>query len=51
MWLSVIALNTIVRLQQATIVMDQARDFVKRVGESVGNIVEGGSGTTSDANK
>jgi hypothetical protein len=26
--------------QQATAVMDQARDFVKRVGESVGNVVE-----------
>ena len=29
--------------QQASLVMDQAKDFVKRVGESVGNIVEGGA--------
>ena len=29
--------------QQANLVMDQAKDFVKRVGESVGNIVEGGA--------
>jgi hypothetical protein len=27
--------------QQASFVMDQAKDFVKRVGESVGNIVDG----------
>jgi len=29
--------------EQASLVMDQAKDFVKRVGESVGNIVEGGA--------
>jgi hypothetical protein len=29
--------------QQASAVMDQAKDFVKRVGESVGNIVESGT--------
>jgi hypothetical protein len=35
--------------QQASLVMDQAKDFVKRVGESVGNIVE--SGTPGDTKK
>jgi len=36
---------------QASVVMDQAKDFVKRVGESVGNIVESGTGTPGDTNK
>jgi hypothetical protein len=35
--------------QQATNVMDQAKDFVKKVGDSVGNVVD--SITPGDANK
>jgi hypothetical protein len=39
--------------QQAGVVMDQARDFVKRVGESVGGIVESGTraSDTDNTNK
>ena len=35
--------------QQTSNVMDQARDFVKKVGDSVGNVVEGVM--PGDANK